>query len=145
MYTDYEYYRTAYGGAMKETDFNAAERKSEAVIRYYTYLQGDIFTELDAKYEDALKMACCAGAEAIAARTAKTESGAAAAKAAIKSEDTDGYSVTYATGESDTDAESAMYKAVYQAIKVYLLPTGWLYRGVKVRCCHDYKHDCNYL
>lgn len=58
----------------------------------------------------------------------------------VKSENNDGYSVTYVTEQTDGQtAEEVLRKKAYAAASAYLLPTGWLSR--KVGCC--YVGECN--
>lgn len=134
MYVDYAYYISQYNGSLSEEEFIKAERWSEAYIRELTYVRGDIFlTDLDM-----VRDAVCAGAEIYASYKKKQESD----KRSIKSESTDGYSVTYVNEQVDGQtAEELMKKKAYEAIKMYLLPTGWLSR--KIRCCND-NQQCRY-
>ena len=49
----------------------------------------------------------------------------------VKSENTDGYSVSYVTERIDgQDAEKVLENKLYRIAKVYLGNTGLLYRGV---------------
>ena len=58
----------------------------------------------------------------------------------VKSENNDGYSVTYVTEQTDGQTtEEVLRKKAYAAASAYLLPTGWLSR--KVGCC--YVGECN--
>lgn len=136
MYVDYAYYISQYNGSLSEEEFIKAERWSEAYIRELTYVRGDIFlTNLDM-----VRDAVCAGAEIYASYKKKQESD----ERSIKSESTDGYSVTYVNEQVDGQtAEELMKKKAYEAIKMYLLPTGWLSR--KIRCCNDNKQCCDSL
>lgn len=53
----------------------------------------------------------------------------------VKSENNDGYSVSYAVEQADGQTmEELIRKKAYEAASTYLLPTGWLSR--KVGCCH---------
>lgn len=50
----------------------------------------------------------------------------------VKSENSDGYSVTYVTEQTDGQtAEELLRKKAYEAAYMYLLPTGWLGRKVR--------------
>ena len=130
MYADYSYYQETFGGTMPEAAYAAAERKAEACISYLTYLNGDIFATED----DRGKQAVCAAADVIQEDSQKRASGSAG----LKSESNDGYSVSYVTEQQDGQtAEEALRRKVFEAIRVYLLPTGWLSRRVKGGCCHD--------
>lgn len=122
MYIDYDEYLRL-GGRLPFEAFEAAEPKAEAELRYLTYINGDIF----AKPDDAVKMALCAALD-IVAQEASSEQGKAGV-AGIKSESNDGYSVSYITDAKDGQtADQALRRRVYEAIRVYLLPTGWLRR-----------------
>lgn len=137
MYVDYAYYVSQYNGSLSEEEFIKAERWSEAYIRELTYIRGDIF----ASDLDMIRDAVCAGAEVYASYRRKQESNNGMQ---IKSESTDGYSVTYVNEQTDGQTlEELMQKKAYEAVKMYLLPTGWLSR--KVRCCDDNKQCCNSL
>ena len=95
-----------------------------------------------------LAMACVAlagcGAPADDAADDAAAGGSAAGK---KSESNDGYSVTYVTEAQDGQtAEEALRKKIYEAIRLYLLPTGWLSRKVKMGgCCHECAEGHNSL
>ena len=117
-YVSYEFYSQTFGTMIPEADFSKAETKAEAAISYLTYVNGDIF----AVENDNVKLAVCAAAEVIY----------------NKSESNDGYSVTYVTEAQDGQtAEEALRKKIYEAIRLYLLPTGWLSRKVKMGGCCD--------
>ena len=148
MYTSYEYYQDTYCGGLDEMSYNRSAARAEAIIRYLTYTKGNIFQDIEETNIDSLKMACCAAADTVAAGTSTTDAGAETARGTIKSENTDGYSVTYAVAESASNesAEAALRRRVYEAIKVYLMPTGWLYLGTKVRWRgYDHKYESNCL
>lgn len=126
MYATYEYYTNVYGGKMPENSFKSNERKAEAYIRRITYVRGNIFnTELDS-----VKDAVCAVADVL---FSTDSSGTKSVTGAVKSENTDGYSVAYVTEQADGQTrEEWIMKKAYDAAYVYLLPTGWLSR--KVEC-----------
>ena len=132
MYASYEFYTETFDGSLTKADYRKYELRAEAYIRYLTYVNGDIFAEED----DRVKMAVCAAAEVIA-ETAKASSGEALTGRTLKSESTDGYSVTYADGPSDVELE--LRKNILEAIEIYLLPTGWLCRAMSERGCCDYE------
>ena len=137
MYVTYSYYKEQYAGSLPEEEFIKAERWSEAYIRNLTYIRGDIF----ASDLDMIRDAVCAGAEVYASYRRKQESNNGMQ---IKSESTDGYSVTYVNEQTDGQTlEELMQKKAYEAVKMYLLPIGWLSR--KVRCCDGNKQCCNSL
>lgn len=135
MYVDYSYYAEVFHGEMPTDSFEKNEKKAEAYIRYLTYLNGDIFSKKD----EAVKNSVCAVADIYyeEAKRQKINGG----NGTVKSENNDGYSVTYVTEQTDGQtAEEILQKKAYDAAYVYLLPTGWLSR--KARCGHA--HKCGY-
>lgn len=85
------------------------------------------------------KDAVCAAAEVYYKYNAQQQS----ETPLVKSENNDGYSVTYVTEQTDgKTAEEIVKKKVYDAVYPYLLPTGWLSRKVGMRCDHKYGCDC---
>lgn len=134
MYVDYEYYADQYGGGISEKEFPSAERKAEAYIGKLTYIRGDIF----ATESGAVKDAVCAVADVYQFCEEKKRTGT------VKSENNDGYSVSYAVEQSDGQTvEELIRKKAYEAASTYLLPTGWLSR--KVGCCCVNECNDNYL
>lgn len=128
MYVDYEYYTDTFCGKLDQDTFLVAERAAEAYIRYLTFPNGNIFATED----ETVKNAVCAATEAYqeAAQAASGGNGP------VKSETNDGYSVTYAAqGVDGETTEQLCNRKMYEAVRVYLLPTGWLRR--KVGCCSD--------
>lgn len=123
MYVDFAYYKTVCNGDMSEAEFESYEKQAEAYIRYLTYINGDIF----ATESDPVKMAVCTAADVIRNCDKETASG----QGKIKSESNDGYSVSYAAEMTDGETAAMLARRrVYQAVRVYLLPTGWLSRRV---------------
>ena len=141
-YVDYAFYSQTFGNNIPEADFSKAETKAEAAISYLTYVNGDIFATED----DRVKLAVCAAAETIY-YSEKQTSATGGNGAGIKSESNDGYSVTYVTEAQDGQtAEEALRKKIAEAVRVYLLPTGWLSRRVKMGgCCHECAEGHNSL
>lgn len=140
MYVSYEFYSQTFGSTIPEADFPKAEAKAEAAIGYLTYINGDIFAEED----DRVKLAVCAAAEAVYYQEAQSSATGHQA-VGVKSESNDGYSVTYITEAQDGQtAEEALRKKVLEAVRVYLLPTGWLSRSLKGGCCCDVCADPDY-
>ena len=123
MYVDYAYYASEYGGeTIPEKIFPGYERRAEAYIRKITYVRGDIFSA----ESDMVRDAVCAVADVYCSYDQK--------QAVVKSENNDGYSVTYVTEQTDGQtAEEVLRKKAYAAASTYLLPTGSLSR--KVGCC----------
>ena len=123
-YADYEFYVEVYGGrSIPEEDFPSAVRKASA------YLDQITFGRIRKPYPDEVKYAVCELAE-IQHRFNKT---AGEGAREVKSENNDGYSVTYVT--EGTDGESpdvVLHRKMYAAAKVWLGNTGLLYLGVDV-------------
>lgn len=138
MYVDYGYYQVEYGGKMPEDAFTASERRAEAYIRYLTHLNGDIF----AIPNDMVKDAVCVAADVYyAAEQAQEQRQAEGKTGPVRSENNDGYSVSYVVEQADGQtAEEAVRQKAYDAMYMYLLPTGWLRR--KVGCGHA--HECRH-
>ena len=94
MYADHFYYLSEYGGELIPLErFAKAEKKAEAHIRHLTYVNGDIF----ACENDTVKDAVCAVAEIYYSCDLKNQQG----NGFVKSENTDGYSVTYVNEQVD--------------------------------------------
>ena len=127
MYVDFEYYRDTYGGSLlTEGNFAGACRGAENYIRSLTCLKGDIFA--DTAQADAVKGAVCAAADAGYAARLEQEQGGG-----LKSESKDGLSVSFITARSDGETvDDYARRCMYQAIRILLLPTGWLNRRAGV-------------
>lgn len=131
MYVDYAYYQTKYNGKLDQATFEQQEHQAEAYIRYLTMRQA--LPDLDV-----VRDAVCSVADAYAA--VYSSSGQSAG--AVKSENNDGYSVTYVTDRTDGETlEAYAVRKAYEAARIYLLPTGLLNRSVKVR---NYDYQCRY-
>ena len=143
MYVDYDFYTREYGGMMDPDSFGRQERTAEAYVRYFLFSNAG---KMDQDPIRAVQMAVCAVSDVLdehysakAARAAQGGSGAA-----VKSENNDGYSVSFAVEQMDGETEeSYLRKKAYDTAYLYLLPTGLLSR--KVGCCHDHKCGCDCL
>lgn len=135
MYVDFAYYCGAYGGTfLTEAAFPAAVREAEGCIRYLTYVNGNIFA--DQAQADAVKSAVCAAAEAGYAAKLEQEMGGN-----LKSESKDGLSVSFVVTRRDGETtEEYGKRCMYQAVRTWLLPTGWLSRRGKAG--DAYGHQC---
>ena len=133
-YADYNFYESVYHGDMDETDFSRNILSASQYIRYLTHGLSD-------EYEgDELKYAACEAADILYASYQK-EAGGTGEK---KSENTDGYSVSYVTQARDGEtSEELANRKMTGAIRKWLLPTGLLYAGV--RCGHVNKCINHYL
>lgn len=118
-YADYDWYKTNYfGSAIPEEAFPSFAMKAAYLVDGLT--AGNL-QPLDAA-PDCVKDAVCAAAE----KLYQFEQSPAKE---IKSENNDGYSVTYA----DTSEEKARDDAKTE-IRVYLSTSGLLFRGCRKRC-----------
>lgn len=123
-YVDYEYYTREYCGSKTPKEaFEFHEKKAEALLHRITF---DRVKRLPA-IPDCVKDAICAMADISFQYSKKPPE--------IKSENTDGYSVTY----SDMDAKK-MNAEMNEAARVYLDNTGLLFKGRSRR----YDHECGY-
>lgn len=118
-YADYEYYKNSFSGTLiPEEEFSPLANKVSRYLDYVTMYR-------ISKVTDRVKNAVCAGVEALYEfqQTYKN------IPKGIKSENTDGYSVTYS--EFDMDKLKRQENAVmYNAFVQELSGTGLLYQGV---------------
>ena len=88
-----------------------------------------------------VKDAVCAAADVYYAAEQEREQRAEGKAGLVQSENNDGYSVSYAVEQTDGQtAEEVVRRKAYNAVSMYLLPTGWLRR--KVGCGHA--HECRH-
>lgn len=122
VYATYDFYKNSYGGnAIPEQSFSRVIDKAGRHIDYFTF--GRI-TEGDMETYPSISICACEMAELIY-RTG--ENGPEREK---KSENIDGYSVSYVT--ESVDGESAadrLKRNLYSIVEMYLLNTGLLYLG----------------
>lgn len=137
VYVDFAYYTDIYGGtALTSDSFSGAIREAEDYIRYLTYLNGDIFADLT--QADTVKGAVCAAADAWHNAVSEQDEGGN-----IKSESKDGFSVSFVVSRKDGEtSDDYVKRCMYQAVRLRLLPTGWLSRRGKAGCGHDRKCGC---
>lgn len=137
MYVSYDFYAKTFGNAIPEDAFPQIVAKAEAAISYLTYPNGDIFAKADGR----VSLAVCAAAETVffAEQAGTTHT------PALKSENNDGYSVTYvAEGQDGQTAEVILRKKILESVRPYLLPTGWLSRNLRGGCHHVHADpDCS--
>ena len=119
-YADHKYYLETYKGtAIPESAFQKAIRKASQYIDYFTF--GRITEESAGSYQT-LPDCACDMAEIIYSMQGNSGSGREK-----KSENNDGYSVTYVTESTDgTLVEDRMRSKLYAVAKVYLMNTGLL-------------------
>lgn len=119
MWADFDYYTNSYAGTLiPAQEFDALSVKAQKIVNYMT------FNRAESDITDKVKTAVCAAAEAayeVKQSYSNIEQG-------IKSESTDGHSVTYADVDYNTISVN-IEKAMSRAIKRELSGTGLLYRG----------------
>ena len=123
VYATYDYYAEQYYGTLiPDKYFQQAIKKASQYIDYFTF---DRITEEDTEMYPSIPACACEMAEVIYKWTASEIQ-----SRQVKSENTDGYSVTYTTECMDGEiAEDVMKKKLYSIAKTYLLMTGLLYLG----------------
>ena len=131
-YTNYDFYMNTYKGDMSSYDFMKLVTRASAEVRK------NIFDRDISKYKDEVQMATCSVADILLnikqleKRRAKLVSSNATDKI-IASESVADLSRTFAniTNLSDLEKEISNQKnKIKEEIRVYLLHTGLLYRGV---------------
>ena len=116
-YVDFGYYsETYFGKKIPEDSFPEFEKKAEAVLHMITFDRVKRLPEIP----DIIKDAICAMAETAYQENKKTPG--------VKSENIDGFSVTYANS-GNTTGVNGMIKAMYESAAIYLVNTGLLYKG----------------
>lgn len=123
VYATYQYYVETYcGTAVPEDVFPRVIRKASQYIDYFNF--GRI-TEENVDEYPILPDCACDMAEAVYKMLESSENGREK-----KSEDTDGYSVTYVTeGVDGQSKEEVLKKKLFSIAKLYLSETGLLYCG----------------
>lgn len=118
-YADLAFYMTEYGGNIIPN-----EQFQRVITRASTYIKAITFSRVDENnIPEEVKAAACAVAEVIYKAESSTEG-------EKKSENTDGYSVTYVTEQTDGEIkEVILRKKQYAAAYPHLVLTGLLNRG----------------
>lgn len=131
-YTDYDFYNNTYKGNMPEYDFLKVVTKASAEVRK------NIFDRNISKYEEEVQMATCSVADVLSKieqlelRKDKLVSSDAVNKV-VSSESVGDLSRTFANTSNLSDLEkeiSNQKSKIKEEIRLYLLHTGLLYRGV---------------
>jgi hypothetical protein len=131
-YTDYDFYKDTYKGDMPKTDFNKLVTRASAEV------QKNIFNRDIKGCEDEVQMATCSVAdillkiEQLETRKDKLVSSDAVDKV-VSSESVGDLSRTFANTSNLSDLEkeiSNQKNKIIEEIRLYLLHTGLLYRGV---------------
>ena len=113
MYADYAFYTDVYGGSgIPEEDWPRLSARADVVIDALTYGRLQRGWEVT----DAVRMACCSVAEELN-RQEENAAARAALAAGVKSENNDGYSVTF--GDIASAREAAL-SALEEAAGWYL-------------------------
>lgn len=121
---DYDFYKEKYFGIIIED----GDHLKQPVIKANTYLNQIMHLEPSEEEMELVKMCLCEVAEMIYQDTKnRMEHGGRE----IQSENTDGYSVNYATeAEAGKIAVNSLQTKIYAVIRRYLSHTGLLYSGV---------------
>lgn len=131
-YTDYDFYKNTYKGDMPESDFN------KIVIRASAEVRKNIFNRDITNYENEIQMATCSVAdilfkiEKLEEKKTKLVSSEKADRI-VSSEQVADLHRTFAniTNIEDLEKEISNQKnKIKEEIRLYLLHTGLLYRGV---------------
>ena len=117
IYADYEFYSGCYYGSINEEDFQRLAVRASSFLDYYTQNRVKDFADLEA-----VKMCCCALAEAIYSAAVKQQE-----SAGKSSEKVGGYSVSY---EGRTQQQAALADEKRRILRLWLGGTGLLYAGV---------------
>lgn len=129
-YADYDFYVEVYHGKMNEADFERNAPSASQYIRAMTYNRSDDFEGEELKY------AVCESADVLYELSEKMRTNSGGEK---KSENTDGYSVSYVVERKDGETVVELEgRKIGSIIRKWLLPTGLLYAGA--RCGHADKH-----
>ena len=126
-YTDYKFYTNTYKGNMPESDFD------RLVIRASYEVRKNIFNRPITGYEDEVQMATCSVADILyKIEQIETKKNTTISDKTLKSESVGDYSRTFDTSSvSDIETEISNQKSkIKEEIRMYLLDTGLLYRGV---------------
>lgn len=131
LYADYEFYVTEYrGNEEKIENFERAIIHASQYIRHVTLGRSDNYNGEELKY------ASCALADAYL--SAYKLSGETNSTGQKKSENTDGYSVSYVTQAIDGESSEELFKRkAYPIARQWLLGTGLLSR--RVGCPHGHE------
>lgn len=123
MYADYAFYTGSYGSSYIASvdEFSPLERRAALHIDLITF--GRLHNGWPVT--DAVRMAVCAAADAL--KKYKDAETAETAAAKYKSENNDGYSVSY---QDPSDIKAAVSDAMTDAARSYLIYTGLMDRSV---------------
>lgn len=127
-YADYTFYTEVYcGSEIPKDKYNKAALNASQYIRHITLGRSESFLG------DEVKFATCAAAEAYAEVYSLTGGNSSASQ--IKSENTDGYSVSYVTQGKDGESQEELFRRkAYEVVSQWLFGTGLLNRKVGCNC-----------
>lgn len=121
-YADYQFYKEKTQGKLSEDVFNTQVLEASFFLRYITMGKSDKVQPEELQY------AACAIADMYAEEKQKLKD-----VGTIKSENNDGYSVTYISEIQEGESvEEYLARKAYQTARKYLLYTGLLFRKVGV-------------
>lgn len=122
VYTSYAFYVEKYGGVeIKEDNFDAAIMHATQYIKYITLGRSEEYAGEELQY------ATCAIADAYNSVFRNTNG------KEKRSENTDGYSVTYVSqGKDGESCEELFKRKAYESARYWLSNTGLLDRGVHI-------------
>lgn len=126
-YTDYDFYKDTYKGNMPESDFD------KLVIRASYEVRKNIFNRLIKGFEEEVQLATCSVADLLyKIEQLETKKQTTMSEKRLKSESVANYSRTFETTDmTDIDVQiSNQRNKIIEEIRMYLLDTGLLYRGV---------------
>lgn len=126
MYADFAFYRDTYKGvAVDEDAFAALERQASLFIDRITLNR----LNTGWRVTDAVKMAVCAVVDVLKEHEDARQEALTAA--GVKSENTDGYSISYQNAD---DIRATVESAMLEAAQPYLIYTGLMDRSIG-GCC----------
>lgn len=125
-YADYKFYEEVYNGTIPETSFDRVVIAASSYLKRITY--GRISEN---NVPESAKYACCAMCDVLDSTENAKMNGRT-----VKSENNDGYSVTFVTNADGQSEEKALQGKLYSMAELYLEGTDLL----NMRC--DYDHEC---
>ncbi len=125
---DYSFYEESYAGRIIPDE----QALKQPIMKANIYLDQCLHRKPEEKEEQLVKLCLCEVSDLIYQEDSQLQEHGGRK---IQSENTDGYSVSYAS-----DEEESLDKRIYTVIHRYLSRTGLLYLGVN---CNVHKH-CDY-
>lgn len=131
-YADYKFYVEKMHGSLERDRFEKEVLEASFFLRYLTLRKSDTLQPEELRY------AACTITDMYAKEKQKADTG----EAGKKSENIDGYSVTYAIEQKEGESlEDLLNRKASQIARKYLAGTGLLNR--KVGCGHDHQYRCD--